>query len=35
WGPSLAGFAIIPAIIGAVIFVFLLSLVFRGMRKEA
>ncbi|CAN2253958.1 GlsB/YeaQ/YmgE family stress response membrane protein [Bacillus vallismortis] len=35
WGPSLGGFAIIPAIIGAAILVFLLSLVFRGLRKEA
>lgn len=35
WGPSLAGFAIFPAIIGAAIFVFLLGLIFRGLRKEA
>ncbi|KXZ23802.1 hypothetical protein AXI59_07285 [Bacillus nakamurai] len=35
WGPSLAGFAIIPAIIGAAIFVLILSFIFRGMHKEA
>ncbi|WP_042350558.1 GlsB/YeaQ/YmgE family stress response membrane protein [Bacillus massiliigorillae] len=34
-GPDIGGFAIIPAIIGAVIFVFLLSLVLRGMRKAS
>ncbi|MDR4399605.1 GlsB/YeaQ/YmgE family stress response membrane protein, partial [Bacillus atrophaeus] len=29
WGPSLAGFAIIPAVIGAAIVVFLVSLLAR------
>ncbi len=33
FGPSMGGFAIIPAIIGALIFVFLLSLVLRTMRR--
>ncbi len=33
WGPSIADFAIIPSIIGAVILVFILSLIMRGMRK--
>ncbi|WP_108671848.1 GlsB/YeaQ/YmgE family stress response membrane protein [Peribacillus acanthi] len=33
WGPDVGGFAIIPALIGAIIFVFLLSMIFRGMRK--
>jgi uncharacterized membrane protein YeaQ/YmgE (transglycosylase-associated protein family) len=33
WGPDLAGFAIIPAIIGAVVLVFLLSLIMKGFRK--
>lgn len=35
WGPTLGGFAIVPALIGAIIFVFILSLIFRGMRKGA
>lgn len=36
WGPDIAGFAIIPAIIGAAILVFILSLIFRGrMGSEA
>lgn len=33
WGPHVAHFAIIPAIIGAVILVFLLSLILRGFRR--
>ncbi|MDQ0198042.1 GlsB/YeaQ/YmgE family stress response membrane protein [Neobacillus ginsengisoli] len=33
WGPHVANFAIIPAIIGAVVLVFLLSLIMRGFRK--
>jgi uncharacterized membrane protein YeaQ/YmgE (transglycosylase-associated protein family) len=33
WGPVIGGFAIIPAIIGAAIFVFLLGLIFKSMRK--
>lgn len=33
WGPEVADFAIIPAIIGAVVLVFLLSLVMRAFRK--
>ncbi|ASB67633.1 MULTISPECIES: GlsB/YeaQ/YmgE family stress response membrane protein [Bacillus amyloliquefaciens group] len=32
WGPHLAGFAIIPAIIGAAIVVFLFSLIARSRR---
>lgn len=32
-GPVIADFAIIPAIIGAAIFVFLLTLISRGMRS--
>ncbi|MGN9863747.1 GlsB/YeaQ/YmgE family stress response membrane protein [Bacillus swezeyi] len=38
WGPDIAGFAIFPAIIGAAILVFILSLIFRGRmgsRSEA
>ena len=33
WGPSVADFAIIPALIGAVVLVFLLSLIMRTFRK--
>ncbi|MFS0783255.1 GlsB/YeaQ/YmgE family stress response membrane protein [Bacillus sp. 1P06AnD] len=33
WGPVMGGFAIIPALIGAIIFVFILSLIFKGMRR--
>ncbi|GGF30763.1 membrane protein [Halobacillus andaensis] len=32
-GPSLAGIAIIPALIGAIIFVFIISLIMRSSRK--
>ncbi|MFG6147924.1 GlsB/YeaQ/YmgE family stress response membrane protein [Halobacillus sp. B23F22_1] len=32
-GPSLAGIAIIPALIGAIIFVFIISLIMRSTRK--
>lgn len=30
WGPVIGGFAIIPAIIGAALFIFLIGLLFRG-----
>lgn len=33
WGPVIADMAIVPAIIGAAIFVFLLSLISRGLRS--
>ncbi|MEO3945541.1 GlsB/YeaQ/YmgE family stress response membrane protein [Gorillibacterium sp. CAU 1737] len=33
FGPAIAGFAIIPAILGAAIFVFLVGLLFKGMSK--
>jgi uncharacterized membrane protein YeaQ/YmgE (transglycosylase-associated protein family) len=33
WGPNVADFAIIPAIIGSVALVFLLSLIMRSFRK--
>ncbi|KAB2337080.1 GlsB/YeaQ/YmgE family stress response membrane protein [Cytobacillus depressus] len=33
WGPDIAGFAIIPALIGAVVLVFLLSLIMRAFRR--
>ncbi|MGN1400455.1 MAG: GlsB/YeaQ/YmgE family stress response membrane protein [Bacillus sp. (in: firmicutes)] len=32
-GPEVGGFAIVPALIGAVIFVFILSLIFKGARR--
>lgn len=34
WGPIVADFAIIPAIIGAVVLVFILSLILRSFRKS-
>ncbi|WP_316572447.1 GlsB/YeaQ/YmgE family stress response membrane protein [Neobacillus sp. YIM B06451] len=34
WGPVVADFAIIPAIIGAVILVFLLSMIMRAFRRS-
>lgn len=33
WGPSLAGFALIPAILGAAIVVLLFNLVARGLSR--
>jgi uncharacterized membrane protein YeaQ/YmgE (transglycosylase-associated protein family) len=30
WGPIIAGFSIIPAIIGAALIIFLIGLIFRG-----
>jgi len=33
-GPSIAGIAIIPALIGAIIFVFIVSLVMKSSRKK-
>ncbi|MFB6801574.1 GlsB/YeaQ/YmgE family stress response membrane protein [Peribacillus butanolivorans] len=35
WGPSVADFAIVPALIGAIVFVFILSLILKGMRKAS
>ncbi|WP_174730364.1 GlsB/YeaQ/YmgE family stress response membrane protein [Mesobacillus harenae] len=34
WGPVVADFAIIPALIGAIALVFIVSLVLKGMRKS-
>jgi uncharacterized membrane protein YeaQ/YmgE (transglycosylase-associated protein family) len=33
WGPVLGGFAVIPAIIGAIVFVFCIGLISKAMRK--
>ncbi|MCL6573512.1 MAG: GlsB/YeaQ/YmgE family stress response membrane protein [Bacillus sp. (in: Bacteria)] len=33
WGPVIGGFNIVPALIGAIALVFVLSLVFRGRRR--
>ncbi|WP_054025626.1 GlsB/YeaQ/YmgE family stress response membrane protein [Bacillus sp. FJAT-28004] len=33
WGPTMGGFALIPAIIGAVVVVLLLSAIMRGTRR--
>ncbi|MEC2078039.1 GlsB/YeaQ/YmgE family stress response membrane protein [Metabacillus fastidiosus] len=35
WGPEVGDFYIIPALIGAIALVFIVSLVMRGMRKRA
>jgi uncharacterized membrane protein YeaQ/YmgE (transglycosylase-associated protein family) len=34
WGPEIAGFSIIPAIIGTALFVFIIGLIFRGMSRS-
>lgn len=35
WGPVVADFAIFPALIGAIVLVFILSMILRGMRKAS
>ncbi|SEN10387.1 Uncharacterized membrane protein YeaQ/YmgE, transglycosylase-associated protein family [Mesobacillus persicus] len=35
WGPIVGGFAIVPALIGAIAIVFIVSLVLRGMRRTS
>ncbi|RBW71262.1 GlsB/YeaQ/YmgE family stress response membrane protein [Bacillus taeanensis] len=35
WGPTVADFAIIPALIGAILFVFILSAIMKAVRKTA
>lgn len=35
WGPVVADFAIFPALIGAIVLVFVLSMILRGMRKAS
>ncbi|MEF2096727.1 GlsB/YeaQ/YmgE family stress response membrane protein [Bacillus sp. CFBP9009] len=35
WGPVVAGYAIIPALIGAIVLVFILSLILKGLRKAS
>ncbi|MFS0634684.1 GlsB/YeaQ/YmgE family stress response membrane protein [Mesobacillus foraminis] len=34
WGPVVADFAILPALIGAIALVFIVSLIMKGMRKS-
>ncbi|MFF2501109.1 GlsB/YeaQ/YmgE family stress response membrane protein [Peribacillus sp. NPDC058075] len=34
WGPEVGGFFIVPAIIGAIILVFIISLILRSLRKR-
>ncbi|MFD4931467.1 GlsB/YeaQ/YmgE family stress response membrane protein [Peribacillus butanolivorans] len=34
WGPEVGGFFIIPTIIGAIILVFIISLILRSLRKR-
>jgi len=33
WGPAIGGFYILPALVGAVILIFIVSLVLRNMKK--
>lgn len=33
WGPSLGGFAIIPALIGAILVILIISFIMKNMRK--
>ena len=33
WGPSLGGFAILPALVGAIILILIVSLVLRAIKK--
>lgn len=35
WGPVISNFAIIPALIGAIVLVFILSLILRGTRRAS
>ncbi|MBA9025386.1 MULTISPECIES: GlsB/YeaQ/YmgE family stress response membrane protein [Bacillaceae] len=35
WGPVVSNFAIIPSLIGAIVFVFILSLILRGTRRAS
>ncbi|WP_110928908.1 GlsB/YeaQ/YmgE family stress response membrane protein [Bacillus massiliglaciei] len=35
WGPVVADFAIIPALIGAIVFVFILSMILKGTRRAS
>jgi uncharacterized membrane protein YeaQ/YmgE (transglycosylase-associated protein family) len=34
WGPEVGGFYILPALIGAIVLVFIVSLIFRGTRRN-
>jgi uncharacterized membrane protein YeaQ/YmgE (transglycosylase-associated protein family) len=33
WGPEIGGYSIIPALIGAIILIFVISLIMRALRK--
>jgi uncharacterized membrane protein YeaQ/YmgE (transglycosylase-associated protein family) len=35
WGPVIGGFYIIPALIGAIALVFIVSLIFRGVKRTS
>ena len=35
WGPEVGGFFIIPALIGAIVLIFIVSLIMKTMRKSA
>ncbi|MCT4793858.1 GlsB/YeaQ/YmgE family stress response membrane protein, partial [Exiguobacterium artemiae] len=34
WGPSVAGFAIVPAILGAIILILIVSFILRAVNKR-
>ena len=35
WGPVIGGFYIIPALIGAIVLVFIVSLIFRSVKRRS
>ncbi|MCL6573524.1 MAG: GlsB/YeaQ/YmgE family stress response membrane protein [Bacillus sp. (in: Bacteria)] len=35
WGPETGGFYILPALIGAIVLVFIVSLIFKSMKRTA
>ncbi|ASK61209.1 GlsB/YeaQ/YmgE family stress response membrane protein [Virgibacillus phasianinus] len=34
WGPEMGGFYLIPALIGAIVLIFIVSFIMRSMRKD-
>ncbi|GAB3056260.1 GlsB/YeaQ/YmgE family stress response membrane protein [Virgibacillus ainsalahensis] len=35
WGPEIGGFFLVPALIGAIVLIFIVSLIMKAMRKSA
>ncbi|WP_223594822.1 GlsB/YeaQ/YmgE family stress response membrane protein [Neobacillus bataviensis] len=35
WGPVIGGFYVIPALVGAIVLVFIVSLIFRSLKRSA